>query len=142
MTGQSYLPEILGMIGEHLQYQWTAAYLTPGGQAAQLWDRKVNTFWKPLLWYVKGQYNGPWVGDVAKSDINDNDKRFHQWGQSESGAVDIINRFSREGDIILDPFVGGGAIGVVALALNRRFIGADIDIEAIRITKERLQNGA
>ena len=29
--------------------------------------------------------NGQRLGDVIKSDVNDNDKRFHGWGQSESG---------------------------------------------------------
>ncbi len=29
-----------------MTYHWTVAYLTPGGQAVQLWDRKVNAFWK------------------------------------------------------------------------------------------------
>ena len=53
MVGQSYLPEILTALGGHaINYQWTLSYLTPGGQAVQLWQRKVNTFWKPLLWYV------------------------------------------------------------------------------------------
>jgi len=54
MTGQSYLPEILATMTPHLTYQWTLSYLTPGGQSAQLWQRKVNTFWKPVLWFVKG----------------------------------------------------------------------------------------
>lgn len=142
MAGQSYLPEIMTTLKQHLQYQWMAAYLTPGGQAAQMWDRKVNTFWKPLLWFVKGEYTRHWIGDVAKSAVNNNDKRFHEWGQSESGMSDIVTKFSVEGDIILDPFLGGGTTAIVAISLGRKFIGADIDPEAIRMTAERLQNGA
>jgi site-specific DNA-methyltransferase (adenine-specific) len=141
MTGQSYLPEIMVGMGKHLRYQWMSAYLTPGGQAAQLWDRKINTFWKPLLWYVKGEYHGKWIGDVAKSHVNDNDKRFHHWGQSESGIADIVSRFSIEGETVLDPFLGGGTVAVVALALRRKFIGADRDPEAIETTWRRLSNG-
>jgi len=44
MVGQSYLPEIVDQLGKDLNYHWTLAYLTPGGQAVQVWDRKVNTF--------------------------------------------------------------------------------------------------
>ena len=127
MVGQSYLPAIVAALGECLTYQWTLSYLTPGGQAVQLWDRKVNTFWKPLLWYVKGEYTGKWIGDVAKSNVNDNDKRFHGWGQSESGMADIIERFTDVGELILDPFGGGMTTGIVAQALGRRFIGIEID---------------
>lgn len=63
MIGQSYLPEIVAVLAKHLTYHWTIAYLTPGGQAAQLFPRKVNTFWKPVLWFVKGDYTrDQWIG--------------------------------------------------------------------------------
>lgn len=138
MVGQSYLPEVLTNLSESLKYCWTLAYLTPGGQSAQLWDRKVNTFWKPLLWFVKGTYKGEWVGDVCRSDANDNDKRFHDWGQSESGMADIIARFTTVGELICDPFVGGGTTGVAAVRMDRLFIGIDVDSKAIGTTKQRL----
>jgi hypothetical protein len=139
MVGQSYLPAILNLMTPHIAYHWTVSYLTPGGQAVQLWQRKVNTFWKPVLWFVKGEYAGKWAGDVSKSNTNDNDKRFHHWGQSESGMADLVGRFSEPGDLILDPFAGGGTTGVVAVALGRRFIGIDIDPKAIAISAARLQ---
>jgi site-specific DNA-methyltransferase (adenine-specific) len=138
MAGQSYLPQIVERLALHLTYQWTLAYLTPGGQATQLWERKVNTFWKPLLWFTKGEYEGPWVGDVTRSEVNDNDKRFHHWGQAESGMADIVRRFTKPGDLIADPFLGGGTTGIVALSLGRRFVGCDIDPAAIDATRSRL----
>ncbi|MDZ4263819.1 MAG: DNA methyltransferase [Pseudomonadota bacterium] len=141
MTGQSYLPEVMQNLAAHLTYQWMLPYLTPGGQAPQIWERKVNSFWKPVLWYVKGAYEGKWAGDVVKSAVNDNDKRFHRWGQSESGMADIIDRFTEPGQTILDPFLGGGTTAVVALGMRRKFIGADSDSEAIKTTLQRLQNG-
>lgn len=138
MIGQSYLPEILAAMAPIIRYHWTLAYLTPGGQSAQLWQRNVNTFWKPVLWFVNGDYSGPWIGDVAKSATNDNDKRFHEWGQSESGMADVIERFTRPGDLVVDPFCGAGTTGVAALAAGRRFIGADSDAQAVIQTKARL----
>jgi site-specific DNA-methyltransferase (adenine-specific) len=138
MVGQSYLPEIMAALGAGLRYHWTLAYLTPGGQSVQLWERKVNTFWKPVLWFVKGDYKGDWIGDVCRSDPNDNDKRFHEWGQSESGMADIIHRFTYPGQTICDPFVGGGTTGVVAVKTGRLFVGIDSDRNAIAKTKERI----
>lgn len=138
MIGQSYLPDILKKLNGSLTYHWIVSYLTPGGQSAQLWTRKVNTFWKPVLWFVNGAYEGGWVGDVTKSAVNDNDKRFHNWGQSESGMADLVNRFSRRNDLILDPFMGSGTTGKVALGLGRRFIGIDNDEKAIQIAEQRL----
>ena len=138
MVGQSYLPDILAKLTETLTYHWTLAYLTPGGQAAQLWARKVNTFWKPLLWLTKGKYDGGWIGDVCRSDVNHNDKRFHHWGQSESGMADIIDRLTDPGQVIVDPFLGAGTTGVVAIGMGRRFIGFDVDPDCTAMAEERL----
>ena len=134
MIGQSYLPEIISTLAKHLNFHWVIAYLTVGGQSPQIWQRKINTFWKPVLWFVKGEYQNEWVGDVCRSDGID--KRFHEWGQSESGMADIITRFTKPGDLILDPFCGGGTTGAVALKLKRRFIGVDKD--SIETAKGRI----
>lgn len=138
MIGQSYLPEILTLMTPHVRYHWTLAYLTPGGQAVQLWQRDVNTFWKPIVWFVNGEYSGDWVGDVCKSSTNDKDKRFHEWGQSESGMADLIERFSYPAQLICDPFLGGGTTGAVAVRLGRRFIGIDIKEEALITARRRI----
>lgn len=140
MVGQSYLPQIIASLSGRLDYHWTLAYLTPGGQSSQLWARCVNTFWKPLLWFTKGKYSGQWVGDVCRSDSNDNDKRFHHWGQSVSGMADIIERMTDPGQTILDPFSGGGTTGVAAVRLGRRFVGLDVNADCIATANERLLN--
>lgn len=135
MIGQSYLPQIAAMLDEHLTYHWTLAYLTPGGQAVQVWQRKVNTFWKPILVYTNGgEYKGDWLGDVAESKVNDNDKNHHHWGQSESGMADLIGRLTKPGQLVLDPFLGGGTTAVVCHQMSRKFVGCDIDETAVQAT--------
>lgn len=136
MSGQSYLPEVLKRLCQHLEYGWILAYLTPGGQSIQQWPVKVNSFWKPILIFGKSE---EWFGDVAKSKLNDNDKRFHGWGQSESGMMDIVERLTKPGQLVCDPFLGGGTTAVVSFALGRRFIGCDIDSKSIDTTKQRLE---
>lgn len=140
MIGQSYLPAIVEVLSRHLTYHWTMAYLTPGGQATQIFPRKINTFWKPILWFVKDDYAGAWIGDVARSSPNDNDKRFHEWGQSESGMHDLMVRFVKSGDCVLDPFMGGGTTGVIALKLGARFFGFDGDKDAFNEAVVRLDH--
>ena len=140
MVGQSYLPDVIKMLDEHMAYHWCLSYLTPGGQSPHLFQRNVNTFWKPVLWYMKGSYSGDCIGDVLKSDVNDNDKRFHMWGQSESGMLSIIERFTDPGDVILDPFLGGGTTGAVAVATGRKFIGCDVDRETVETAERRIRD--
>lgn len=142
MIGQSYLPDIVSHISKHLKYHWTLAYLTPGGQATQLFPRKVNTFWKPVLWFINGEYDGEWIGDVSRSKPNDNDKRFHEWGQSESGMRDLMSRFVRPGQTVLDPFMGAGTTGVIALELGAKFIGFDPDENSYNEALVRLSDAS
>lgn len=142
MSGQAWLPEVIRRLCRELQYQWTLSYLTPGGQAVQVFDRRVNTFWKPLLWFVKGEYSGDWIGDVARSKVNDNDKHHHHWGQAESGMIDIVERMTKPGDVILDPFCGAGTTGVAAVQLHRYFVGLDLEDKHIASSAARLGSQA
>ncbi|MDR0613673.1 MAG: hypothetical protein LBG45_09425 [Dysgonamonadaceae bacterium] len=51
----------------------------------------------------------------------------------------IISMASNEGDVVLDPFVGGGTSIDVANRLNRKWIGIDQSVMAIKVTDLRLQ---
>jgi site-specific DNA-methyltransferase (adenine-specific) len=141
MCGQSYLPVVIASLVRHLTYHWTIAYLTPGGQSVQVFPRKVNAFWKPVLLFCNGDepHGVEWFGDVARSDVNDNDKRFHEWGQSESGMTDLLKRVSQPGQTIFDPFAGAATTGVAALANGRSFIGCDVDEATVTRARERLE---
>lgn len=46
-----------------------------------------------------------------------------------------IETFTEEGDLVLDPFVGGGTTAVEALRTNRRCIGADINELAVFVSE-------
>lgn len=47
---------------------------------------------------------------------------------------------SKEGDIILDPFMGSGSTGVSAIQLNRNFIGFEKEKSYFSIAKKRLSD--
>jgi DNA modification methylase len=51
----------------------------------------------------------------------------------------IISMASSEGDIVLDPFAGGGTTVAVADKLNRNWIGIDQSVAAVKVTELRLQ---
>ncbi len=136
MVGQLYLPEVMRRLCEHLRYRWTLAYLTPGGQAVQQWQSKVNSAWKPVLLFGE---SAEWLGDVASSKPNDNDKRFHHWGQSESGMADLVERLTKPGWLVCDPFLGGGTTAVVSLAMGRSFVGCDIDAACVDKSRARVE---
>lgn len=45
---------------------------------------------------------------------------------------------SREGDLVLDPFIGSGTTGVVALETGRRFLGVELNPEYVEIAAKRI----
>jgi hypothetical protein len=51
----------------------------------------------------------------------------------------IIKSSTNEGDLVVDPFVGGGTTIAVANRLNRRWIGIDQSAMAIKVTDLRLR---
>jgi DNA modification methylase len=51
----------------------------------------------------------------------------------------IIKASSNEGDIVLDPFMGGGTTIAVADKLNRNWLGIDQSVQAVKVTEFRLQ---
>ncbi len=67
----------------------------------------------------KGDYRGNWSPYVPKN---------------------VILRYSREGDLILDQFVGSGTTLIEAEAANRRCIGCDINESALAISRQRIVN--
>jgi site-specific DNA-methyltransferase (adenine-specific) len=51
----------------------------------------------------------------------------------------IIKCASNEGDLVLDPFMGGGTTIAVADKFNRKWIGIDQSVQAVKVTGLRLQ---
>jgi hypothetical protein len=50
----------------------------------------------------------------------------------------IIKCASNEGELVLDPFMGGGTTIAVADKLNRKWIGIDQSVQAVKVTELRL----
>ena len=50
----------------------------------------------------------------------------------------IILRYSKEGDYLLDPMVGGGTTAIECKLLNRNLLALDINKDAIKLTKKAI----
>lgn len=53
----------------------------------------------------------------------------------------LITMATKEGDTVLDPFNGSGTTGIVAAKMNRRYIGIELDINYLELTKMRYLGG-
>ncbi|ABP68320.1 DNA methylase N-4/N-6 domain protein [Caldicellulosiruptor saccharolyticus DSM 8903] len=63
----------------------------------------------------------------------------HPTEKPEALLERIILIGSKEGDVVLDPFMGSGTTGVVAKLLKRNFIGIEIDPVYFEIAKKRIE---
>ena len=53
----------------------------------------------------------------------------------------LVENSSKEGEVVLDPFMGIGTTGIACKKLNRDFIGFEIDEYYFNIAKERIETG-
>ena len=79
--------------------------------------------------YDKGIYEFPIQGGKS---------RIHPTQKSLPLFEELIKKHSNEGDLILDPFLGGGTTAFACKNTNRRFIGCEIDVKYVDIIKESL----
>ncbi|MBW1708365.1 MAG: site-specific DNA-methyltransferase [Deltaproteobacteria bacterium] len=86
---------------------------------------------------------------VPLSDVWDDIECLHSAGEEMSGnslqkpealLERIIRISSNEGDQVLDPFCGSGTSLAAAEGLNRSWIGIDVNLMALTLTKNRLRD--
>jgi len=140
-AGPYWKHRVMMTLGEYLDYYYDFI-LMHRGNTSILWPRRIITGYKSLLCYTtKGSKALPVTNVLGKYDGIGGDKRFHRWGQEANTANYYINVFSREGDLVVDYFLGAGTFAEVCKRLNRKFIGFEIDKPTYDIARSRV-NGA
>jgi methylase of polypeptide subunit release factors len=83
--------------------------------------------------------------DEAKKEKRVNMHSFHRYYGKLIPAIPeaFINEFTKDGDLVCDPFTGSGTTAVEALRSNRNFIGVEINplsCEIARVKTQKLDN--
>lgn len=135
VSGLMFLPVLLEKVGKYLTYQWTLAFKMGTG-TARIYPRKVCQVWKPILWFVKGTYDGDWVTDFIVSELPE--KHLDDWQQPKMLSDKLVGYFSKPNDLILDPMMGVGTTGLSAISSGRRFIGCELNKDNFLVAQRRL----
>jgi DNA modification methylase len=90
-----------------------------------------------ILFFEKGKRR---LADLGIADVLDVPRIRGGYPAEKPSALSqiFIGQSSSEGDLVVDPFMGSGSVGVAALTIGRRFAGNDVAEEALRVSRERL----
>jgi site-specific DNA-methyltransferase (adenine-specific) len=121
-------------------------------------ERAGFKFWKPLVWdkrtigmgyHYRARYEFVLFFEKGKRRLNDlgiadviSVPRVHRGYPAEkppSVSEILIGQSTEAQQIVADPFMGSGSVGVAALKLGRRFLGTDLNPEAVQLTAGRLR---
>lgn len=96
-----------------------------------------------VLYATKGRHellfpNGRSKDVINASVIFSGNKKLHPNEKPLSWHIPFIENSSKEGDTVLDPFMGSGSCGAAALSLRRKFIGIEKSLEYFKIADNRL----
>lgn len=113
-------------------------------------------FWKPLVWdkctigmgyHYRARYEFVLFFEKGKRKLNDlgiadvlRAPRVRGGYPAEKPvqlSETLILQSSSAGDIVADPFMGSGSVGVAALKLSRRFLGNDVSDAALARARSR-----
>lgn len=92
----------------------------------------------PLLVFSKGKWTrttrwyNSFHNSVAEQDL-------HEWQKPLVDVEHWLLSFSDPGDLICDPCAGSGSTAAVCRRHDRRFVGGDIDRDAVRLAQTRLK---
>jgi hypothetical protein len=139
-TGKLHLDECMARLGERLTFYWQMVFLQTVTPTVH--PRKVNTKYKPILIFQnvpegeKVRAHDRYFVDVIEGQRVEKDA--HEWQQSADGLEKIIDTFTNVGDLILEPFSGGGTTPFVARQMDRRCIAFEIDEKAYKASIGRV----
>ena len=136
-SGQMYLDKIFKMKND-LLYYWTANIIFT--QKPLISVRNVINEWKPILIFQKPPFSklSDTISDTISFDYSERDLHEENWGQTIAPFEFILDKFSKPGDLIFEPFAGTGTTLIACKRTGRKCVGTEIKDEYIDLIKGRL----
>jgi len=134
------LPHIIKAIDGLLDFRWQLIHYKPG-RVVEKFGAAGYCKYEILLWYDKGRLPRRRFVDVFQSmpfqsklpqDIN------HIWAKDPDALALVVEKYSKLGDVIFDPFTGGGTVPAVCKMLERNYLAFEIDPATADAARERV----
>lgn len=88
----------------------------------------------------KGQKYYEIVDNFITARNNDESTDLNKATYSTELCEKLLRIYSKEGDLVYDPFMGTGTTGVACKKMNRDFIGSEISLNQVEYSKQRILN--
>jgi len=137
-SGELYLPRVFESLNTHLDYYWTLALKLKSRNL--ITARNIFNLWKPFLIFYKPPLKVPieYFVDFIEGKGGEKDK--HPWQQAESEIYPLIDYFSPQNGVVLDPMAGSGTTLVAAKKRQRQYLGIELEMENLPKIAERLNS--
>lgn len=76
---------------------------------------------------------------MLQGNMKNKEKRVHPTQKPLPLIEWLLNKYTKEGDLILDPFMGSCTTAVACYKMNRHYIGFELDKEYYEIGMKRLE---
>jgi DNA methylase len=117
---------------------WLGSLYAPG---PNVWIRhhRMESQSKPILIFANGSWRPSTDRVYFDTFISSKaEKELHEWQQQLEPFRKLVETFSEPGSLVIDPFLGGGTTAMACRELGRRFVGSDVDAQAVAVALERL----
>lgn len=84
-------------------------------------------------------FHGEYDNGVYSYPIPNNGKRHHPTQKPLPLMIDLIEKHSNKGDLVIDPFLGSGTTALGAVRTGRQFAGCDISKKYANVARKRIE---
>ena len=148
LTGNKVaLFKLLGYFAEYVKEViiWDKVYAEPA-----ISERVLNSQFEYIIVFSKNSLSRQFeqanfergtVSNVLRipKNMRNGNSEIHNACFPDKLPYELIKNFSRENDIVFDPFMGTGTTAKAATVLNRNWIGSEINSHYVDITEKELQ---
>lgn len=102
--------------------------------------KTFNCYKKTTKISPKGQKYYEIIDNFISAKNNDESTNLNKATYSTELCDKLLKIYTKEGDIVYDPFMGTGTTGVACNRIKRNFIGSEISEQQVEYSKERILN--
>jgi site-specific DNA-methyltransferase (adenine-specific) len=84
--------------------------------------------------------NTTYTKNIITTAVNSKMPKDHKAVMNQDVSDWFIDKFTTEGDLILDPFMGYGTTAMTCIKMNRDYIGFELQKEYVELAENRIKN--